>query len=304
MAKNIEFVQQRTIATRAAQVDLAAEWVWEEKTVANWDTDLTLLNTLMEAEQDAEAAMLASRGETDAALDQLHSLTGRCLRMAKNRYRDDAARMAVFYNLRAEAGSRAGKLQEALEWESAWEKTAATWSPLPNLTLAAFKASRLAAAALLEAYATKRTQWESADAELDSHGRALNGNCVAWYEAATIVFDVGTPAGDMIRSSIPTTYTPPSQPPSALQVASAVPGPNGVLTINYVAGTGAGATQLRYELTGSSPAGEFSQTNVATPPNQVVSNLPPGATLVLRTLATNSAGTTIGPSVPLVMPAA
>ena len=127
---------------------------------------------------------------------------------------------------------------------------------------------------------------------------------MAWYEAATIVFDVGTPAGDMIRSSIPTTYTPPSQPPSALQVASAVPGPNGVLTINYVAGTGAGATQLRYELTGSSPAGDFSQTNVATPPNQVVSNLPPGATLVLRTLATNSAGTTIGPSVPLVMPAA
>ena len=32
--------------------------------------------------------------------------------------------------------------------------------------------------------------------------------------------------------------------------------------------------------------------------------VPPGATLVLRTLATNSAGTTIGPSVPLVMPAA
>ena len=148
MAKNIEFVQQRTIATRAAQVDLAAEWVWEEKTVANWDTDLTLLNTLMEAEQDAEAAMLASRGETDAALDQLHSLTGRCLRMAKNRYRDDAARMAVFYNLRAEAGSRAGKLQEALEWESAWEKTAATWSPLPNLTLAAFKAGRRPAGGL------------------------------------------------------------------------------------------------------------------------------------------------------------
>ncbi len=302
MAKNIEFIHQRTVATRAAQADLAAEWVWEEKTLAEWDTGLTLLNTLMEAEQDSEAEMLAKRGETDAALDLLQSLTGRCLRMAKNRYREDSARMAVFQNLRVESGSRAGKLQEALEWESAWEKTGPSWSPLPNLTLAGFKASRLAAAALLEAYATKRTQWESADAELDAQGRALNADCVAWYEAASIVFEPGTPQGDMIRSTVPTTYTPPSQPPGVLQVDSTVPGPNGVLTINYVAGTGTGASLLRYELTGQTPTGDFSRTSVATPPTQVILNLPTGVTLSLRTLATNSAGTTAGAPVPVVMP--
>lgn len=302
MAKNIEFIHQRTVATRAAQADLAAEWVWEEKTLAEWDTGLTLLNTLMEAEQDSEAEMLAKRGETDAALDLLQSLTGRCLRMAKNRYREDSARMAVFQNLRVESGSRAGKLQEALEWESAWEKTGPSWSPLPNLTLAGFKASRLAAAALLEAYATKRTQWESADAELDAQGRALNADCVAWYEAASIVFEPGTPQGDMIRSTVPTTYTPPSQPPGVLQVDSTVPGPNGVLTINYVAGTGTGASLLRYELTGQTPTGDFSRTSVATPPTQVITNLPTGVTLSLRTLATNSAGTTAGAPVPVVMP--
>lgn len=303
MAKNIEFIHQRTVATRAAQADLAAEWVWEEKTLAEWDTGLTLLNTLMEAEQDSEAEMLAKRGETDAALDLLQSLTGRCLRMAKNRYREDSARMAVFQNLRVESGSRAGKLQEALEWESAWEKTGANWSPLPNLTLAGFKASRLAAAALLEAYATKRTQWESADAELDAQGRLLNGDCVAWYMAATIVFEPGTPQGDMIRSSIPTTYTAPAQVPGALLLADVVPGPNGVLTINYVPGTGAGATTLRYVLTGQTPTGDFSRTSEVMLPSQVLTNLPTGATLSLRTLATNSAGTTTSPAVLVVMPA-
>jgi len=303
MAKNIEFIHQRTVATRAAQADLAAEWVWEEKTLAEWDTGLTLLNTLMEAEQDSEAEMLAKRGETDAALDLLQSLTGRCLRMAKNRYREDSARMAVFQNLRVESGSRAGKLQEALEWESAWEKTGPSWSPLPNLTLAGFKASRLAAAALLEAYATKRTQWESADAELDAQGRLLNGDCVAWYMAATIVFEPGTPQGDMIRSSIPTTYTAPAQAPGALLLADVVPGPNGVLTINYVPGTGAGATTLRYVLTGQTPTGDFSRTSEVMLPTKVLTNLPTGATLSLRTLATNSAGTTTSPAVLVVMPA-
>jgi len=32
---------------------------------------------------------------------------------------------------------------------------------------------------------------------------------VAWYADATRVFLAGTPEGDMIRSTVPTPYTPP-----------------------------------------------------------------------------------------------
>ena len=35
----------------------------------------------------------------------------------------------------------------------------------------------------------------------------------AWYKAATKVFKPGTPEGDLIRSSIPTTTSGPSAPP-------------------------------------------------------------------------------------------
>ena len=36
----------------------------------------------------------------------------------------------------------------------------------------------------------------------------------AWYVDATVVFATGTPEGDMIRGTVPTTYNPPAPKPS------------------------------------------------------------------------------------------
>lgn len=297
MAQNIEFILQRAVATNAAQVSLSPGWVWEEKTLVQWGTAITGLETQMETETDAEAEMIAKRGETDAAIDALHSTTARCLRMAKNRYRDLPAKLAVFQNLRADSGSRAGKIQDALEWESGWEKTDGVWVPLPGQTLAGFKTTRLAATTLLEAFVGKKAAWESADATLDTQGRALNADCVAWYEAATTVFSEGTAEGDMIRSTVPTSYTPPSSPPTALLIQSATPQPGGEIAVAYVPGGGqdANSLRLRWMVVGVDPG--FDHDVAVNPAGQTLTGFSAAQTVKLSVRAGNTAGNTDGPEV-------
>ena len=294
MAENIPFTLQRAQATRAVQASIAGSWVWEEKTVAQWDTAIAALITQTEAAQDAEADYLAKRGEAYAAIDAIHSLAGRCLRMAKNRYRNDPAKLEVIATLRNDAGSHAGHLQDALEWESAWEKLDDEWSPLPGVTLATFKPQRLAALALLEAVTTKKTAWDTEDEELDAMGRALNSDCVAWYEAATTVFPASTPEGDVIRSEIPTTYTPPSTPPTAIEIAQATAQAGGKIAVTYVPGGGHDATsrRLQWQVVGTDPG--FDHDTALNPAGQTLTGFTPGQTVNLRPRVGNPAGHTEG----------
>jgi hypothetical protein len=45
-------------------------------------------------------------------------------------------------------------------------------------------------------------------------GRSLEDLSEAWYADATRAFPTGTPEGDTLRSTIPTTYTPPPDKPA------------------------------------------------------------------------------------------
>ncbi len=292
MAENIESTLQRAQATKAVQTSIAATWTWDEMTLPQWDTAITSFVAQMETEQDAEADYLAKRGETEAAIDSIHSLSGRSVRMAKNRYRNDPAKLEVTNRLHNAAASRAGKLQDALEWESAWEKLEPAWSPLPGVTLATFKPQRLAAMALLEGLTTKKTTWDAADEQLDAQGRALNGNCVAWYEAATTVFPAGTPEGDLIRSDIPTTYNPPSTPPTAIEIDQATPQAGGEIAITYIPGGGHDATsrRLEWQVVGVDPG--FDHDVALNIVGQTLSGFTPGQTVNLRVKTSNPAGNT------------
>ena len=259
-----------------------------------WDTAITSFVAQMETEQDAEADYLAKRGETEAAIDSIHSLSGRSVRMAKNRYRNDPAKLEVTNRLHNAAASRAGKLQDALEWESAWEKLEPAWSPLPGVTLATFKPQRLAAMALLEGLTSKKTTWDAADEQLDAQGRALNADCMAWYEAATTVFPAGTPEGDLIRSDIPTTYTPPSTPPTAIEIDQATPQAGGAIAITYVPGGGHDATsrRLEWQVVGVDPG--FDHDVALNIVGQTLTGFTAGQTVNLGVKAANPAGNTYG----------
>ena len=292
MAENIESTLQRAQATKAVQTSIAATWTWDEMTLPQWDTAITSFVTQMETEQDAEADYLAKRGETEAAIDSIHSLSGRSVRMAKNRYRNDPAKLEVTNRLHNAAASRTGKLQDALEWESAWEKLEPAWSPLPGVTLATFKPQRLAAMGLLEGLTTKKTTWDAADEQLDAQGRALNGNCVAWYEAATTVFPAGTPEGDLIRSDIPTTYNPPSTPPTSIEIDQATPQAGGEIAVTYIPGGGHDATsrRLEWQVVGVDPG--FDHDVALNIVGQTLSGFTPGQTVNLRVKTSNPAGNT------------
>ena len=294
MAENIPFILQRSQSTRAVQVSLAGSWVWEEKTVVQWDTAIIALVAKMEGVQDAEADYLSKRGEAYTAITALHSLAGRCLRMAKNRYRTDPAKLEVIATLHNDEASHLGQLKDALEWESAWEKLDDDWSPLPGVTLATFKPQRLAAGTLLEAVTIKKIAWDTEDEELDAMGRALNADCVAWYEAATTVFPAGTPEGDVIRSEIPTTYTPPSNPPTAIEIDQATPQLGGKIAMTFIPGGGHDATsrRLEWQVVGVDPG--FDHDIALNPAGQTLTSFAPNQAVNLRPRVGNPAGHTEG----------
>lgn len=119
MAQTYEFTLDRAQKTRGAQDESKAQWLWSEKTLAQWDADIAALEKQNETLAATTAAMLAKRGETDTALDNLDRWTGEGLTLMRLRLRNDPAQLATLATLTADGTSRANKLKEALDWENA-----------------------------------------------------------------------------------------------------------------------------------------------------------------------------------------
>jgi len=145
--------------------------------------------------------------------------------VAKSVWTSEAGKFARVENLTAGAQSREGILTEALEWESAWEAADPSFTPATGDTLAAFKTQREGSLTTLRAYQDARSDERAAAGDLRELGEALDDACVAWYLAATAVFPEGTAEGDMIRGTIPTTYSPPPAPPAPPEPPLPPPGP-------------------------------------------------------------------------------
>lgn len=225
MGESTDFVKDRATKTISAALQLAALWSWQEKTIPQMQLGLVAIigdNTATppivgqeEAASAAEQVMLAARGNWDAQLDVLHSRTVQGVSMIKNKYRDNAAKLAVVGGLAARGSSRKETLEEALAWESAWAQADPTWSPLPANTLAGFKTLRnQCEEGLRTAYADAQSAWREQAGKLAAVVAVMEDINVAWYADATRVFPAGTPEGDMIRGTIPTTYSPPPTPPT------------------------------------------------------------------------------------------
>jgi hypothetical protein len=225
MAETIEFIKDRATKTISAAKQVATFWTWQELTIDEIQTALTAITGNSSATppvvgqeeiaSQAEQAMLAARGAWDAQLDELHRRTVQGVSMAKNRNRNNPANLAVLAGLTARGTSRAETLAEALAWESAWANIDPAWSPLPANTLAAFGVLRkLCAEDLQQGYMDEQADYRQAAEKLADMAAALEQTVEAWYADATAVFPVGTPQGDMIRSTVPTTYTPPTAKPA------------------------------------------------------------------------------------------
>jgi hypothetical protein len=289
---SLEAAILRGQATRDAQTAIAATWVWDEKTVAQWNTELTAINTKKVAVSDLEGDMLAKRATYDNGIALLHDRTVEGLGMARVKWRKDEAKKHILSKLSAVGGGRETVQEEAQAWESVWEKFDAAWNPSPTNTIAAFRTLITDSDTQENLYKKAHTDWRTGAEELSVLGSTLWEDDVAWYEAATTLFKVGTAIGDMIRSTIPTSPSTPA--PSALEIATATPSAGGNVAVAYTPGGGAHATTMFLQWKVVGVDADFGHDTTVNEAGQTVATGGAvGATVQLRTRCTNSTGTTL-----------
>ena len=292
MSASLEAAILRGQATRDAQTAIVATYLWDEKTVAQWTTDLTVINTKKIAASDLEGDMLAKRATYENGITLLHDRTVEGLGMGRVKWRKDEAKSKILSNLSASGGGRETVQDEAQAWESVWEKFDAAWNPSLANTLAAFRTLITDSDTQENAYKQAHTDWRTSAEELAVLGNTLWDDDVAWYEAVTTLFKEGTAIGDMIRSTIPTSPTAPA--PTALEIATATAVAGRLVATTYTPGGGAHATvaMLQWKVVGvDADFGHDATVNVAG--QTVATGGAVGATVNVRTRCTNSMGTTL-----------
>ena len=279
-------------ATRDVQTAIAATWVWDEKTVVQWDGDLTAINTKKVAASDLEADMLARRATYENTIALLHDRTVEGLGMARVKWRKDEAKKHILSTLSAAGGGRETVQKEAQAWESVWEKFDAVWSPnAPTNTIATFRTLITDSDTQEDLFKKANTDWRKSAEELNVLGETLWSDCVAWYEAATVLFKEGTAIGDLIRGTIPTSPTTPV--PTPLEIDTATPGAGGDVAVTYAATGGQHATVLMLQWKVVGVDAEFGHDMPVVPAGQTAATGgAAGATAELRVRTTNSTGTT------------
>ena len=279
-------------ATRDTQTAIAATWVWDEKTVVQWDGALTAINTKKVTTSDLEADMLAKRSTYENTNVLLHDRTVEGLGMGRVKWRKDEAKKKILSNLSASGGGRETIQSEAQAWESVWEKFDAGWSPNPPTnTLATLRTLITDSDTQEDLFKKANTDWRKSAEELSVLGDALWDDCVAWYEAATTLFKEGTAIGNMIRSTIPTSPTTPE--PTPLEIATTTPSAGGNVAVTYAATGGQHATVLMLQWRIVGVETEFGHdTTVNSAGQTAATGGSAGQVVELRVRTTNSSGTT------------
>lgn len=290
MGSSSEFIEARLQATRDAQGEIAAVYVWDEMTVAQWIARAQDFTTKQTAAATQDGVALNKRAIFQGTVVALHNLTVDGIKMARVKWRNDAARKAIIETLSAAGGGRDTVEKEAQAWAAVWGSFDAAWVPTPGNTLAAFNTLTAACLTQENDYKLAHTQWREKAEEFNVFAVGSEELCVAWYAAVTTVFPVGTPQGDMIRSTVPTTYNPPpAGAPHPLDITSVEDLGGGQVRANYGSG-GETATSLllQWEVVGVSPG--YSNSAVVVRPQQTVAAGVAGNVVRFRTRVENASG--------------
>jgi hypothetical protein len=191
-------------------------------------------------EDDVRRAVAVERratGEWDWKQNEVVEDMTLGLRLARLRFKGQPAKAALFAGLKLNNTGRESRQQQALDFELSWKKADAAWVFKEELTLAVFRAHRLALRDLEEAHGGAAKDETYARGLLRESLLWLHEKSVDWYEAATATFAEQTATGAFIRT-IPTTYDP-NRPP-------------GPLVFTRAESPAAGAAALRWR----SPRGE------------------------------------------------
>jgi hypothetical protein len=215
MRAGINFIITRAKTTRHAQEDLKSIWIWNERTLDQWDNEIADLQRMQETCSSAKFARNSARAALDAGLQEMHRRTMQFLAMAKFHFRNEPSMFEAINRLTSCGEGRRAIAQEAMDLESAWQKAGQEWAPTEVNTFASFQALRKKCTELDAAFLAANSIWRTQSEILKQRTAALNEANIAWLAAATRIFSAGTAEGDMIRHSIPTLYSPkiPAEPP-------------------------------------------------------------------------------------------
>jgi hypothetical protein len=214
---SIEFIKLRALRTRDAQNALATviapavPWVWSQKTVAQWDADITGLDQLVIDESLKQTQLRSATAFWQADVDAIYKITQDIAGIGRVKFRKDPVKLALIEALSTDSKARAEVYGNGLNARDAWVQADPAWSFDPDVTTASLGSLLTSCLARQAAHSSKITDWRETAAMLNLKAQLLDEDNVAWYEEATRRFPAGTAEGDMIRTTVPTT-TQPTQP--------------------------------------------------------------------------------------------
>jgi hypothetical protein len=203
---SIEFTRTRAQATRDTQASLVtppANWLWPEKTVIQWDTDITTLDQQIADESAKRTQWRNAAEQWQAAIDRIQQLTRDVARAGLYHFRNDPVKRLLF--LVTDGRSRAEVYEQGLAARDAWAEADPSWTLSAVDSSSAFSSLLTDSLAKQAAHSAKFTAWRRASAVLMNKARLVDEDCIAWFAEATRKFAEGTTEGDLIRSAVPTT---------------------------------------------------------------------------------------------------
>lgn len=205
-----DFVRNRARLTREAQASVTASagWTWDHKSLAQWDADITTLDQLKTTETQTRTEWRNATALWQADVDRIKQITKDVADFGADKFRHAPEKFKLFQALRTDARGRLGIYDQGRKAQSAWQQADPLWTFSPDIDLGGFGSLIATSDARAGTYNVKLAAWRSAAALLLNKVRAVDKDNVAWYAAATRKFKRGTPEGDMIRSTVPTTYRP------------------------------------------------------------------------------------------------
>jgi hypothetical protein len=207
-----EFISSRAQATRDVQAQIAADWVWEDKTLAAWDAELKTIAELRQAEIVAETSEMAVRAQRDQAHKELDRKTLLGVAILKTKARNDPAKLAAIQALPPLPQGRPQSRLRAQRLAEAWQQHYPEFVADTELSLTTLNASLEVAERLDTQTSAAKVAWRNAANTLTESLASVNDDAKTWYYLATRRFPESTPQGQLIRSRIQTQYVKPKTP--------------------------------------------------------------------------------------------
>jgi hypothetical protein len=202
------FVLRRARATRKAQETVKEKWLWEKRTLLDWDVAIQAVEDQEAIAMESDTALTTAQTSLTSGYRALRNCTIQNLGLLKLTYRKDSIRLAQLANLSARGGKYQNIFEDALALKAVWNglEEEEHRTPAEQNLLAEFSALIQRCKSAHDVVAAAERKREADWIVLNGMVAELEHANVCWFAEATRVFLKGTIDGDMIRSIIPVAH--------------------------------------------------------------------------------------------------